>query len=267
MNIHNIALHLMPCGLHLFWIKSKVYTLCQISFLCDWTGAVFISMTFPANQHKCLSWGRGNMLAEGVVGSSVGGNWGFRANQCVWTEGLQRRAATAAHSQLEHVHPHTHACCQPGALSLPSPSPPFFHADRIKKERIVMEVSSELSEVLAMVREIDRERRLLWQLMKRLLSFPIYSQWRNAYLLHTSPFFHLICMQIEHPMQMGQAGEEGGFQTCCASSFQSVIHGAHGGVHLNPRVNGNPAAVSQFASRCSPRCTVDDRRSCCQSLH
>ncbi len=83
----------------------------------------------------------------------------------------------------------------------------------------------------------------------------------------TSPFFHLICMQIEHPMQMGQAGEEGGFQTCCASSFQSVIHGAHGGVHLNPRVNGNPAAVSQSASRCSPCRTVDDRRSCFQSLH
>lgn len=191
----------------------------------------------------------------------------FRANQCVWTEGLQRRAATAAHSQLEHAHPRTHACCQPAAPSLPSLSPPFFHADRTEKERILMEVSSELSEVLAMVREIDRERRLLWQLMKRLLSFPIYSQWRNAYLLHTSPFFHLICMQIKHPMQMGQAGEEGGFQTCCASSFQSVIHDAHGGVHLNPRVNGNPAAVPQSAPRRSPRRTGDDRRSCCQSLH
>lgn len=40
--------------------------------------------------------------------------------------------------------------------------------------------------------------------------FPIYSQWRNAYLSHTSPFFHLICMQIKHPMQMEQAGEERG---------------------------------------------------------
>ncbi len=135
MNIHNITLHLMPCGLNFFWIKSKLYTLWQISFLCDRTGAVFIAMTFPTNQHECLSWGRGNMLAVDVVAASVGGNWGFRANQCVWTEGLQRRAATAVHSLLEHVHPRTHACCQPGALSLSPFTVTTFLSCRQDRER------------------------------------------------------------------------------------------------------------------------------------
>ncbi|KAA0705308.1 hypothetical protein E1301_Tti009827 [Triplophysa tibetana] len=56
----------------------------------------------------------------------------------------------------------THTCTLSARRSLsPFTVTTFFHADRVEKERILMEVSSEHCEVLAMAREIGREWRLL----------------------------------------------------------------------------------------------------------
>lgn len=62
---------------HALWCKcllNYIEIIHTISKLLDRMGAVFKSMTFPTNQHVCLSWGRGRMLAVGVVAASVGGN-------------------------------------------------------------------------------------------------------------------------------------------------------------------------------------------------
>lgn len=63
----------------------------------------------------------------------------------------------------------------------------------------------------------------------------------------------------------GAGRERRGALKPAVPSASNQLFTTHTRAHLNPRVNGNAAAVPQSAAR-SPRRTGDDRHGCCQTL-